>query len=185
MTQHQKSDKNLTLRSWIRPSTPKKYDRDILSNSPHTRKKVDVSDRGSNTVGIFGFLVMANDIRNKQIYDLKRKGEPSRRIARRFGISRERVGRICNQLKKKEQQVKPTTFATALPPATRKVLNNYWGNNDIFVHPDIIADMGAHALSSVNRIGIKSLRKIAETLYRFEYIDDPDSWLAGKNIKEQ
>jgi hypothetical protein len=126
---------------------------------------------------------MTKDIRNKQIYDLRRKGETARRIARRFGISRERVCSICNQLKKKEHPVEPTTFATALPPAIRKVLNNYWGNNDILVHPDIIVDMGAHALSSVNRIGTKSLRKIAENLYRYGYVDDPDSWLAGKGFK--
>ena len=126
---------------------------------------------------------MTKDIRNKQIYDLKKKGEPARSIARRFGISHERVCRICKQLKKKEQQVEPTTFATALSPAIRKVLNNYWGNNDIFVHPDIIVGLGAHSLSSVHRIGIKSLQAIAENLYRFGYIDDPDSWLAGKNLK--
>jgi len=123
---------------------------------------------------------MTKEIRNKQIYALQRKGEPSRRIARRFGISHERVCHICKQLKKKEQQVIPTTFATALPQAIRKVLNNYWGNDDILVHPEIIVGLGAQALSSVNRIGNKSLRKIAENLYRFDYIDDPDSWLAGK-----
>jgi hypothetical protein len=126
---------------------------------------------------------MANDIRNKQIYALQRKGEPSRRIARRFGISHERVCHIFKQLKKKEQQVIPTTFATALPQAIRKVLNNYWGNDDIVVHTEIIVGLGAQALSSVNRIGIKSLQEIAENLYRFGYIDDPDSWLAGKNLK--
>jgi hypothetical protein len=101
----------------------------------------------------------------------------------RFGISHERVCRICNQLKKKEQQVEPTTFATALSPAIRKVLNRYWGNDDIFDNPEIIAGLGAQALSSVNRIGIKSLQEIAENLYRFRYIDDPDSWLAGEDSK--
>lgn len=126
---------------------------------------------------------MTKDIRNKLIYDLQRKGEPSRCIARRFGISHERVCHICKQLKKKEEQVQPTSFATALSPTIRKALNSYWGKNDILVHPEIIVGLGAHALSSVNRIGIKSLQVIAENLYRFGYIDNPDDWLAGKKIK--
>ena len=127
---------------------------------------------------------MTKEIRNQQIYNLQQRGVPSRRIARRFGISHERVCRICKQLREKEEQGIPTTFANALPPAIRKVLNNYWGNNDIFVQPDIIVGLGAHALSSVNRIGIKSLQEIAENLCRFGYIDDPDSWLAGREIQK-
>jgi hypothetical protein len=122
---------------------------------------------------------MTKEIRNQQIYNLQQRGEPSRRIARRFGISHERVCHICKQLKKKEEQANPTTFATAMSPAIKKALINYWGNNDIFVHPEIIVGLGAHALSSVNRIGIKSLQEIAENLYRFGYIDDPESWLTG------
>lgn len=126
---------------------------------------------------------MEKDIRNKQIYDLKRQGVPTLRIARHYGISGERVRRICVQLWEKEHPIKATSFAGALPPTIGRVLTDYWGNTDILNNPDMIVGLGAGVLSSVKRIGPMSLRKIAKTLCRFGYIDDPGAWLDQKDVK--
>ena len=68
-------------------------------------------------------------------------------------------------------------FKMAISPTVRKVLIEYWGNEDIVCQPEIIADIGAESISRINRIGRKSLNDIALALDRCGYIDSPRSWL--------
>ncbi|MBE9519684.1 MAG: hypothetical protein IME97_01045 [Proteobacteria bacterium] len=73
-----------------------------------------------------------------------------------------------------------SSFKTAISPTVRKVLIEYWGNEDIVCQPEIIADIGAESISRINRIGRKSLNDIALALDSYGYIDSPHSWLFKK-----
>ena len=48
--------------------------------------------------------------------------------------------------------------------------------------PAIIAEAGIKKLEMTVQLGPKSFREIAELLYKFGYIDDPDQWLGGYGI---
>ena len=71
------------------------------------------------------------------------------------------------------------SFSLAIPPAVRTALIDYWGNEDILRHPEILVDLGPEALRRINRIGRKSLYQIAQALDSIGYIDSQEKWLKG------
>ena len=68
-------------------------------------------------------------------------------------------------------------FRKAIPPTVRKALIDYWGSEDILRHPEILVDLGPEAISRINRIGRKSLSKIALALASLGYIESSRLWL--------
>ena len=70
-------------------------------------------------------------------------------------------------------------FKKALQPAVCSALIDYWGSDDIVLHPEILVDLGPVALSRINRIWRKSLYKIAQVLAIYGYIASAESWLSG------
>ena len=69
------------------------------------------------------------------------------------------------------------SFRKAIPPSVRKALIDYWGSEDIVRQPEILVDLGPVAISRINRIGHKSLYKIALALDSFGYIESSRIWL--------
>jgi hypothetical protein len=69
------------------------------------------------------------------------------------------------------------SFRWAIPPAVRTALIEYWGSEEILIHPEILVDLGPEAISRINRIGRISLHQIAQALDTFGYIDSPGLWL--------
>jgi len=70
-----------------------------------------------------------------------------------------------------------SSFKTKLSPSVRKVLIEFWGNDEIVDQPEIIAELGADGVSRINRIGKKSLAEIAQALEFFSYIESSRLWL--------
>ena len=68
-------------------------------------------------------------------------------------------------------------FKDALPSPVRKALIAFWGSEEIIDQPEIIADIGAGAVSRIKRIGPKSLSEIARTLSSLGYIPSSHQWL--------
>ena len=77
----------------------------------------------------------------------------------------------------KEHTSTAFSFGTAIPPAVRSALIDYWGNDEILRQPKILVDLGPEAISRINRIGRKSLYQIAQALVNFGYIDSSGVWL--------
>jgi len=78
----------------------------------------------------------------------------------------------------KDHSPAASSFKTALTPTVRKVLQEFWGSEEIIEQPEIIVDLGADGISRINRIGRKSLHEIAQALDSFGYIDSSQLWLA-------
>ena len=79
-----------------------------------------------------------------------------------------------------KQMSASSSFENTIPASARKALVEYWGNEHILNHPEIIAELGPVSISKINRIGRKSLRRIAEALDRFGYIESSGKWLSEK-----
>lgn len=118
--------------------------------------------------------------RNQEIYERIKEGAAPNDMAILFGISRQRVHQICLIQKQWGSIVNPAVFKEALNMLTRKSLIRFCDDPKILDRPEDIADLGPEYLEQANKIGPKSLRSIAEALHRFDYIDDPDKWLAKK-----
>jgi hypothetical protein len=73
-----------------------------------------------------------------------------------------------------------SSFKTAIPPTIKKALVEFWGSEEIVEQPEIIVDLGAASISRINRIGRKSLRRIAHALDTFGYIGSSHLWLHNK-----
>ncbi|OGR07228.1 MAG: hypothetical protein A2511_12495 [Deltaproteobacteria bacterium RIFOXYD12_FULL_50_9] len=70
------------------------------------------------------------------------------------------------------------SLRAAISPTARKALVSFWGNEEIINKPEIIAELGADNVARINRIGNKSLFKIAEFLNSQGYINSLHDWLA-------
>ena len=69
-----------------------------------------------------------------------------------------------------------TKFAESLSTRTKNGLIGCFGDGDIIYQPEKIA-AGRDKLTRARNIGAKGLQEIALGLYKFGYIDDPESWL--------
>ena len=70
-------------------------------------------------------------------------------------------------------------FAAELSPLCRNGLAGCFGCREVLSHPKVIAEAGKAKLELARNLGNKSLRNIAEALYRFGYFDDIEKWLGS------
>jgi len=77
----------------------------------------------------------------------------------------------------KEYTSPGSSFKTSLPPTIKKALVEFWGSEEIVEQPEIIVDLGPDSIIRINRIGRKSLCRIAQTLDSFGYIGSSHLWL--------
>ena len=69
-------------------------------------------------------------------------------------------------------------FKDMLSTWSKNGLSRLYGR-DILEKPEVIAGIGVSGLEQAIGLGPKSLKEIALSLYKFNYIDDIDQWLEG------
>ncbi len=116
--------------------------------------------------------------REEKIYVLRQQGLTYTQIASVFNISRSRAQQIyfCAKYKKEVFETLPP-LKKCLSKRTQKALCKHFGNENIFVNPQIIADLGWHQTIMIKNIGRKSIREIAFALYSLGIIKYKDAWL--------
>lgn len=124
--------------------------------------------------------------RDEEIYQLRKEGHTFIRIGKQFNISRARAQKIYKDVKYlKEDFPKLSPFEQALSARSKNALMGYFKDRSIFTNPDKIASMGRDTILSIQNIGRKNIKEIAQALYKLGHIDYDDSWLnwhRDKNI---
>ena len=124
--------------------------------------------------------------RDEEIYQLKKEGHTFVRIGEQFDISNARAQHIYKEVKYlKEEFPKLPLFEQALSVRSKNALMGYFKDRSIFANPEKIVLAGRDKILSLQNIGIKNIKEIAQALYQSGYIDYDDPWLdrhRNKNI---
>lgn len=116
--------------------------------------------------------------RNQEIYKLREEGFDYPHISNLFDLSQNRVRQIYKEVKYlKEEFPKLPPFEQALSTITKNALLRYFKDRGIFATPEKFVTMGRDAILSMQNIGWKNIREIAQALYNLGYIEYYDPWL--------
>ncbi len=72
---------------------------------------------------------------------------------------------------------KLNAFAKALSSNSRNGLIIHFDNWKIIYKPWVVAELGVRELRHSKHLSLKSIEEIAELLYEFGYIKNPQTWL--------
>lgn len=105
--------------------------------------------------------------RNDLIWKLHNEGVSYRQIAERFGISKGRVEKVCKIIELRE---KWPEFRKLLSVRAQNILLTYFDKDEeIFNHPERIAEFDLQGLLSLKNMGRKTAMEVAHALNVFGY----------------
>ena len=116
--------------------------------------------------------------RNQEIYKLREEGYDYSHISNLFDLSQHRVRQIYKEVKYlKEELPKLPPFEQALSTKTKNALLRHFKDRSIFATPEKFVQMGKDAILSIQNIGRRDIKEIAQALYQLGYIDYDDPWM--------
>lgn len=120
--------------------------------------------------------------RYQVVYDLRQAGKTFKEIGTAMGCSPAGAQHIYRKACDARWEEENNPFGAALSTLTKNALREYHHCGESLcngrtLYPQNIADMGYKKLSTIDRIGPKGLRELAEELERFGFIESAAEWM--------
>ena len=118
-------------------------------------------------------------------YDLRQAGKTFREIGTAMGCSDSYAQYIYRKACEAKWEDENNPFAAALSTRMKNALRVYRDgrkslSNGRTLYPQNIADAGYKKLSTIDHIGPKGIRELAEALERFGFIESAAEWMGEK-----
>ena len=118
------------------------------------------------------------DQRNERIFIQHEQGGTYKKIAALFGISPERVKQICSREKRRfERRQSVPTLKTLVSHRLQTALQYNLYNQNLLENPEQIVALGSQKILRIRNIGRKSIKELADALFRLGLIGEDDRWL--------
>lgn len=110
------------------------------------------------------------DKRNEEIWKLRQEGATYFQVGKQFNISSKRVKQICTQRKERiENLAQWPPLRRELSVRVQNVLIKAFGSEEIFEHPEKLANMGPDAFLKWRNMGGKGVNQLVEALESLGY----------------